>query len=268
MDIRARHMDHAKLTGTRVQDATSALLDHEVYTTVRDLQSLRTFMEHHAVCVLDFMTLLKRLQADLTCVQGPWVPPADPVAARLINEIVLDEESDASFGDEPCSHYEWYLAAMEEVGADTGPLRTLESRLREGIAPQEALEDCGLPPAAEEFARTSFELASGPLHVTAGAFVHGRENVIPTMFVQLVQGLRDEGVPCEIFASYLERHISVDSNEHGPAARTMLKRILDDDPQRHSEALQAAESTLRARIDLWDATVAACASATEVHRAV
>ena len=101
------------------QLAARRLEDSRVYEAVRCLRSVRTFMEHHAVCVLDFMSLLKRLQVELTCVASPWTPSPDPVSARLINAIVLDEESDAAFGQEPRSHYGWYIAAMEEIGADT-----------------------------------------------------------------------------------------------------------------------------------------------------
>ncbi|MEM1453373.1 MAG: DUF3050 domain-containing protein, partial [Planctomycetota bacterium] len=106
-----------------LEEAKACLADHPVYRSLSTADDLRRFMEHHVVCVLDFMSLVKSLQRDLTSVGPVWVPPADPEAARFINEIVLDEESDAAFGDRPASHFEWYLAAMDQVGADTGPIR-------------------------------------------------------------------------------------------------------------------------------------------------
>ena len=74
--------------------------------------------------VWDFMSLLKYLQNALAPAKVPWVPPAFPEAARLINEIVLDEETDTmttcqSKLGEPMSHFELYLTAMEEIRADT-----------------------------------------------------------------------------------------------------------------------------------------------------
>ena len=248
------------------QDLIRRLETHRVYATVWDLASLRVFLEHHVACVLDFMSLLKRLQVELTRVETPWVPSADPLAARFVNSIVLDEEADAAFGPEPASHYAWYLAAMEEAGANVGPIRELEARLRAGRDPLVALSRCGLPPAAEAFTRTTFELASGPLHEVAAAFVHGRESVIPGMFVHLVRELRDSGLPCGLFVRYLERHVEVDAEDHGPTARRMMERILAGNGElrleaRRLEAHGAALRALKARGRLWDETALACEAA-------
>ena len=244
--------------------ATRAVVEHPVYREVRDLQPLRTFLEHHVVCVFDFMTLLKRLQSQLTCTTWPWLPAPDGASARLINEIVLDEESDAAYanhadsGGEPASHYTWYLAAMQEIGANTAPMRALEAELRAGTAPARALRSSELPAAAQAFLRTTFEIAMGPPHVVAGAFVLSREDVIPEMFAPLVRELRDAGTPCELLLGYLERHIEVDSEAHGPAAMQLLERLVDGDETRRREALGAALRALRARAELWDAVLRAC----------
>jgi hypothetical protein len=243
---------------TAVQDAITRLEAHRVYAEVRNLARLRLFLEHHVVCVLDFMTLLKRLQCELTCTASPWVPTQDVVSTRLINELVLDEESDAAFGPHPVSHYRWYLEAMDEIGANTAPIREFEGRLRRGVPPSIALEGCALPPAAVAFARTTFELAAGPVHVVAGAFVLGREDVIPRIFMPLVLELRATGVPCELFLRYLERHIEIDAQEHGPIARQVLDRIVDGTPGWRDEAYQSALRALDARECLWNAVAAAC----------
>ena len=52
----------------------------------------------------------------------PWTPPRNPLAGRLINDIVLDEESDLAADGRALSHYESYLQAMQEVGADSSTI--------------------------------------------------------------------------------------------------------------------------------------------------
>ena len=77
-------------------------------------------------CVWDFQSLLKSLQRSLTSVNIPWLPTADPNAqARLINEIVLDEESNEMPDGGYLSHFELYINAMNECGADVGPISRL-----------------------------------------------------------------------------------------------------------------------------------------------
>ncbi|MEZ6016687.1 MAG: DUF3050 domain-containing protein [Planctomycetota bacterium] len=246
------------LIPARVEAAKRRLEEHAAYRSVHGIEGLRAFMQHHCVCVLDFMTLLKTLQIGLTCARTPWVPPTNPTVARFINEIVLDEESDAAFGDHPLSHYEWYLAAMDQVGADTGPIREVEARLRRGVAWADALAGSGLPQASIDFASTTFRLAEGPLHVVAAVFFHGREDVIPRMFLPLVRSLREQGLTCDLLVSYLERHIEVDGGDHGPLARRMLDELFEGSDDRRAEAARAAERALGAREALWDEVARVC----------
>ena len=62
----------------------AALLEHPIYTHLVSVADLRQFMEDHVFAVWDFVSLLKRLQQDMTCIRVPWFPASNARAARLI----------------------------------------------------------------------------------------------------------------------------------------------------------------------------------------
>ena len=78
----------------RIASLYDDLLKNPVYSRIEGIDAIRCFMEYHVFVVWDFMSLLKELQRRLCCVDVPWMPPADPSACRLVNQIVLGEESD------------------------------------------------------------------------------------------------------------------------------------------------------------------------------
>ncbi len=51
---------------------------------------------------------------------------------------------------------------------------------------------------------------------------------------------------------YLQRHIDVDSEDHGPAAEHLLERLVDGQPQREAEIYSAALAAVDSRLALWD----------------
>jgi Protein of unknown function (DUF3050) len=231
---------------------TQRLGEHPLYEKVRNLDQLRSFMEHHIACVWDFMSLVKSLQRDITCTSVPWLPPADRDSARLINEIVLDEESDDIDG-EFISHFELYLRAMDEVGAATDPIRSLVDMLRRAVPLAIALQQSGLPAAARAFLATTFELLEQPVHVRASVFFHGRERVIPRMFERVLATLEHEGLAAPSLRQYLVRHIEADGARHGPLSERLARRLCEDDPRKTEDARRGAERALRARLELWNA---------------
>src|SRR5258705_581804 len=142
-----------------VVDLVEAVREHPLYEHVSDENSLRILMRTHVFAVWDFQSLLKSLQRSLTCVDVPWLPTADAEARRFVNEIVLDEESDAAPGGGYLSHFELYVQAMTECGADREPIETFVRQLREGQTVDEALELPVLPRGVARVVQTTMALA-------------------------------------------------------------------------------------------------------------
>ncbi len=240
----------------RIAPLKARLTTHPVYASLKSVEDVRIFMQHHAFAVWDFMSLLKALQRDLTCVTVPWKPAGSPLTRRFINSIVLEEESDEADG-RPASHYELYLVAMREVGADTAPIEGLVAAIDGMASLPAALSRKDVPPAAREFVRTTFDfVASGKPHVIAAAFTYGREEPIPDMFRALLGGLAREGAKLDTMQLYLERHIHLDEHDHGPMAQAMLSELCGTDSAKWREAADAAALALEARLSLWDGVVA------------
>ncbi len=229
------------------------LEDHPLYRSIESVEDLRIFMESHVFAVWDFMSLLKSLQATLTCVSTPWLPSLYPESGRLINEIVLGEESDIYQG-RAISHFELYLEAMRQAGANTEPITSFLRHLRDGHSLSESLAQSGAPVEAQAFVRNTFAfLGSSKPHLAAAAFTFGREDLIPAMFRQIVRDLRQGFEGLGVFEYYLERHIEVDGDSHGPMALRMMDDLCGKNPRKKLEAEKAAEDALEARVQLWDA---------------
>ncbi|MFC5455900.1 DUF3050 domain-containing protein [Prosthecobacter fluviatilis] len=247
-----------KTTAAEIETARAALLGHPLYARLSTLGDLAQFMECHVFAVWDFMSLLKALQQRLTCVQVPWVPVGDNQVRRLVNEIVLGEESDRAPDGTPSSHYELYLQAMQEAGADTTAVQGFIQQLQQGAGIFEALAASGVTDCVAEFVRHTFEvIAGGKPHVIAAAFTYGREDLIPAMFHELVARLEAEFPGrLKILRYYLDRHIQLDGDEHGEMGRTMVELLCGGIPQREAEACAAAREALNARLRLWDGIAA------------
>jgi hypothetical protein len=236
----------------RIAPLRGRLTSHPLYAAIKTQEHLRLFMESHVYAVWDFMSLLKSLQQKLTCVDVPWVPSQFPASRRFINEIVLGEESD-EFEGRPVSHFEVYLEAMQECGADASAIIALIAAVSSSPA-QLDRELSKAPAAARDFVTSTFKLIhSGSVAAQAAAFTFGREDVIPDIFRELVRDLnRERQGELSKFVWYLERHIEVDGEDHGPLSLRMVSDLCGDDPQLWEEAAAAAEAAIEARLGLWD----------------
>jgi hypothetical protein len=236
-----------------LQDQLNA---HAIYGAVRDRRDLQVFMEHHVFSVWDFMSLIKYLQQHIAPVEVPWKPSGDPCLRYFINQLVLEEESDTAPGPEgqPVygSHFEFYCRAMEEVGADGSlPQRFLKRVTEEGV--DAALYSDLVPLPARYFTETTFcFIREDKPHMVAAALAAGRERLIPGMFRQFLDrmGIGAEEAPA--FHYYLNRHIHLDEDFHGPLSMRLLTTLCGDDQKRIEEAQTAAEEAICARLRFWD----------------
>jgi hypothetical protein len=237
-----------------LQEHKTRLLRHNIYQSLHSIEDLQVFMEHHIYAVWDFMSLLKSLQADLTSVSLPWVPKGNPVTRRLINEIVLEEETDVDEQGNPISHFELYLQAMKEAGANTQPVSELLQKLEDGLQVHEALEQLSIHHSVKEFVTNTFKIAmSGKTHEVAAAFTFGREDLIPDMFRNLIADLNTR-FPGKLntFIYYLDRHVQLDEEVHTPLALQMVSELCGNDDKKWQESLNVAKACIEARIKLWD----------------
>ena len=241
---------------TTLKTVQNKLENHPIYQSVNDIKSLHTFMEHHVYCVWDFMSLLKALQKKVTPTGAPWFPPEDGNICRLINEIVLAEESDIALSSNHkhrfISHYEMYVQAMEEVGANTGPIKNfLKEAQINGI--RNALLAEIIPTPARTFMTSTFEIIETKKpHLIAASFSLGRENVIPRMFRSLLRDMKISEDRAPMFHHYLNRHIELDEDEHWPMALDMLESLCSGDAKLEKEALRTAHLSLESRVTFWN----------------
>lgn len=246
------HVQQLKLA---IEPVRNTLLAHPVYSRIQDLQGLQKFSETHVFAVWDFMSLLKSLQIGLTSVSIPWVPVGNADTRYLINEIVLGEESDVDEAGNRISHFELYIKAMQQMGASTDVISQLIEHINSGKTVYEAIEAAPLPQQVKDFLQFTFDISfNAPLHVKAAVFTFGREDLIPSMFMKILDKIfADAPDKVSIFKYYIERHIEVDGDHHSHLALDMVNNLCGSDASKWEEAKIASVKALALRIGLWDA---------------
>jgi hypothetical protein len=237
-----------------IEPLRQEIINHKVYTLINDIEDLQIFMQHHIYAVWDFMSLLKALQNNLTCTQVPWTPKGSAETRYLINEIVVGEECDVDLDGNRRSHFELYLNAMEQCGANTNQINAFIEKILRNVSVQDSLSQTTTSVGISQFVNGTFDVIhSNKAYLQAAVFTFGREDLIPSMFISIVNDIYQR-IPSSVsvFKYYLERHIEVDGDHHSHLALEMTSNLCGDDASKWSEVEQAVTASLQQRIELWD----------------
>ena len=238
-----------------IHPLVSQLESHKIYSFIDSYERLQFFMERHVFAVFDFMSLAKSLQMAFAPSTQIWLPPQNSKLARFMNEIILCEESDKVQGHSAMSHFEMYCMAMDEVGANSQrAIDFVEGIKKWGL--EEALLKSTLPISSIKFMTSTFNTVNfGQSWEIAASFCFGREKAIPGMFKKFIEKMGVSNAEAPMFFTYLNRHIEVDGDSHGPLAIEMLEELCGHQPHKWQQAKIAAVDSLNARIQFWDEVI-------------
>jgi len=226
---------------------------HPLFKNNLNENELKLFMEAHVFAVWGFMSLLKKIQKKITPQNIPWMPNINTKngLANFVNEIILGEESDYIDGIGYISHFEIYLLAMKNINANTNELKKFMKLMNNSNNIVSNLNKINIHKEVKDFLKHDLRIAtSGSLAQLVGVFTLGREKVIPNMFKYILQSLNDDE-KIEYLKSYLERHISVDGERHGPLSLSLLNSVCNN-PKSMCTAYSSAVTSLELRIKVWD----------------
>jgi len=232
------------------------LLQHSLYEKVKTIDDLHCFLENHIYAVWDFMSLLKALQNKLTCTSTPWLPVGNPETRYLINEIVVAEETDLALDGSRQSHFEMYLDAMQQCGADTNSVAAFLENVKTTQNIFVSIKQSDLHPNVKAFLDFTFRvIEEGKSHKIAAAFTFGREDLIPSMFTEILRNFQTNFPETNLskLIYYFERHIELDADEHGPMAMQMITELCGESEQKWKEVQEVSALALEKRIGLWNA---------------
>ncbi len=239
-----------------LSDLRSILKSHDLYKSLHSLEDVKIFMENHVFAVWDFMSLLKSLQLELTSISVPWLPNGNPILARFINEIVLGEESDLNEKGEPKSHFEMYLESMDQINAHKSEIESLINNIKLGKNLETSVQSLNIHNSVKSFVQYSFEIInSKQIHKIASAFTYGREDIIPDMFIAIINEVDPENTKYPKLRYYFDRHIEIDGDLHGPLAHKMLIELCGNDQNKWDEVYIVGRTCLENSVKLWDAVL-------------
>ncbi len=232
-----------------VKPLVDGITQHKLFGAINSIARLRRFTEIHVYAVWDFICLLKALQRKLTSQHLFWSPPNNPLSCYLVNTLVAEEESDCIENHRYSSHFELYLQAMQQCGADIHGIRQFIASIHPDQSLASLLAINNLPKPAQRFIQDTFEITEKESHFIAASLAFARELITSSMFTQLlnaIEPLDDSSYSLQLFKLYLKRHIERDSGQ----AQRLITTLCGSDTGNWDEVLEAAWFSLNSRLQL------------------
>ena len=245
-------MDILENNKKKLDELKHKIITHPLFADKLEPKHICKFMESHIFAVWGFMSILKSLQKMITPNNLPWIPNKNTKngLVNFVNEIILCEESDYIEGIGFISHLEIYLLAMKNMGAKTDQLDKLTSRIIDNGYNEKYLDDVDTSNEVKSFLKYDLDVSlNGTLPEIVGAFTLGREKVIPNMFGYIIPAI-NETPTSNYLITYLERHIDIDGDRHGPLSMKLLNASCNN--EQLSIAYAAAIKSLELRLSVWD----------------
>ena len=245
-------MDNLESNKKKINELKYKVTTHPLFAKKLEPKHICKFMESHIFAVWGFMSILKSLQKMIAPNNLPWMPNKNTKngLVNFVNEIILCEESDYIEGIGFISHFEIYLLAMKNMGAKTDQLDKLISRITDNGYNENYLDDINASVEVKSFLKHDLEISiNGTLPEIIGAFTLGREKVIPNMFSYILPAIKKTSTS-KYLITYLERHIDIDGDRHGPLSMKLLNTSCDK--KQLSLAYATAIKSLELRLLVWD----------------
>ena len=158
----------------------------------------------------------------------------------------MGEETDIDKNEVAKSHFEMYLDSMNEIGANTNKIENLIELVKQGKDIFRIIQNHEISDEIKDFLNFTFSvIKNNKVHVTAAVFTFGREDLIPNMFIEIVRKIKLENKSVESLIYYLERHIEMDGDHHGPMAMNMIESLCENNDNKIKEALDSSNSFRR-----------------------
>ena len=245
-------MDSLVNNKNKLKELRDKITTHPLFESKLEPKQICKFMESHIFAVWGFMSILKSLQKKITSNNLPWLPNENTKngLTNFVNEIILCEESDYIDGIGFISHFEIYLLAMKSMGARSDQLDMLVSKITDNGYDEKFIDDINVSIEVKNFLKNDLQVSMrGTLPEIVGAFTLGREKVIPNMFRYILPAIK-ESPTSKYLITYLERHIEIDGDRHGPLSMKLLD--VSCSKEQLNIAYTTAMKSLELRLLVWD----------------